>query len=179
MGVLVENAGFLLLAAFLILLVMHIYSRAKHKKGFLWELCFLGVLSLFSIENMGPTRNSLYVGPILFTSEKPSPLMRMFSGKSKIFAIENHGKETLLTSVSAFSDRVISQFKVLEGEEYLKERRDGPRERTLALAIPAGKRVGIQTSEEVVLQPHNVHALQFGIHGYYPRRSELPPVSLK
>jgi hypothetical protein len=174
-----ENAAFLLLAAFFILLVLHVYRKARHRRGFLWELCFLGVLGLFSIEHMGPNRNSLYVGPILFTSEKPSSLFRMFSGKTKVFAIENRGKETLLTSVSAVSDRVISKFRILEGEEYLKESREGPRERKLSLAIPAGKRVGIQTSEEVVLEPHNVHALQFGIHGYYSRGSELPPVRLK
>jgi hypothetical protein len=174
-----ENGEFLLLVAFLILLVWHIFRKAKHRRGFLWQLCFLGTLGLFSIENGGTTRNSLYVGPILFTSEKPSALIRMFSGKAKVFTIENRGKETFLASVSAVSEKPISEFRILEGGEYLKDSRERPKDRTLSLAIPAGKRVAVQTPDDVVLEPHDIHALQFGIHGYYANRSGFPPVRFK
>ncbi|RJR40871.1 MAG: hypothetical protein C4576_19300 [Desulfobacteraceae bacterium] len=176
---LAENAESLLLAAFLALFVAHIYRKMSHRRGFLWQLCFLGILGLFSFENIGVTRNSLYMGPILFTSEKPSPLVRILSGKAKIFVIQNHGRETFLASVSAVSVKPLVEFKVLEGGEYLKESRELFKERTLSLAIPAGKRVSIQTSDDVVLEPHDVHALQFGIRGYYANRSGFPPVKLK
>jgi hypothetical protein len=176
MGYFTENAGFLLITAFLLLLAWHIHRKAKHKRGFFWQLCFLGTLGLFSVESVGVTRNSLYVGPILFTSEKPSLLVRMFSGKEKIFAIENRGTETLLASVSAVSERPIFDFRILEGGEYLKESRERPKGRTLSLAIPAGKRVTVQTPDDVVLEPHDIHALQFGVHGYYANRAGLPSV---
>ncbi|RJR50878.1 MAG: hypothetical protein C4576_04460 [Desulfobacteraceae bacterium] len=176
---LAENAELLLLVAFLVLFVAHIYRKVKHRKGFLWQLCFLAILGLFSFENIGVTRNSLYMGPILFTSEKPSALVRILSGKTKIFVIQNHGKETFLASVSAVSVKPLVEFKVLEGGEYLKEIRERFRERTLSLAIPAGKKVSLQTPDDVVLEPHDVHALQFGVRGYYANRSGLPPVRLK
>lgn len=179
MASLAENAESLLLAAFLILMVWHIYRKAKHRRGFLWQLCFLGLLGLFSVENVGVTRNSLYVGPILFKSERPSPLIRIFSGKAKLFVIENHGKETFLASVSAVSARPMFEFKILEGGEYLKEIRERFKERTLSLAIPAGKRVTVQTPEDVMLEPHDVHPLQFGVRGYYANRSGFPPIRLK
>lgn len=176
---LAENAESLLLVAFLVLFVGHIYRKMKHRKGFLWQLCFLGILGLFSFENIGVTRNSLYVGPILFTSEKPSPLVRVLSGKTKLFVIQNHGKETFLASVSAVSVNPLVEFKVLEGGEYLKESHERFKERTLSLAIPAGKRVSLQTSDDVVLEPHDVHALQFSVRGYYANRSGFPPIRLK
>lgn len=179
MGQHIENAGFLLLIAFLVLLALHLYRKIRHRKGFFWEICIVGILGLLFVGNMGAGRNSLSMGPILFTSHRPSPLVRMFYGNTKVFAIENRGKETLLTSVSASSDRVITRFTIFEGEEYLKEDREGPKEWRLSMAIPAGKRVAIETSEEVVLEPQNVHSLQFGVHGYYARGSELPPVRLK
>jgi hypothetical protein len=179
MGLFTGNAALLFLGGFLILMLLHLHRKLNHKRGFFREICLLAILGMFSLENVGPTRNSLHVGPILFTSERPSPLARIFAGNRKVFAIENRGKETLLTSVAAFSETILSEFMIIEGEEYLKESREGPGQRNLALAIPAGGKVGIQTSDDVVLEPLHVHALQFGVHSYYSRGGDLPPVRLK
>ena len=176
---LAQNAALLFFFALFTLLAFHIYHRIKQRRGYFWELYFACLIVLTSFVTLGTDRNSLYIGPIHFFSERHSPAVRWMSGNMKLLAIENQGKETVLTSVTAMSEKELSRFRILEGEEYVKERKDEPKRKTFHLAIPSGKRLTIQASDDVTLLPQSVHPLQFGVHGYYSQASELPPVRLR
>lgn len=175
-----QNSGFLFYSALLTLLAFHIYQRLKKRRGYWGELCLASLVVMASFVTVGKDRNSLQIGPVHFVSVRHPPAVRWVCGNVKLLTITNQGKETVLTSVSVVSEEPPGRFRILEGEEYVKERREEPGKKTFHLAIPPGKRMTIQASDDAMLHPHGVYPLQFGGgRGYYSQESSLPPVRIR